>query len=137
LGNLISLALMGGGWMWDLTVPGSNDHDFYVTVTATTAVLVHNCPEGQEVANNVVDHTDARVQEGDGTHYISGVSPDNYVSYIDGILDGDTPGVETRYLSGGRVGYYDPSTGVVIIEDGDSGTFLTPGDGKEYFDDLR
>jgi len=31
------------GWMWDLTVPGNNDHDFYVAV-ATTAVLVHNCP---------------------------------------------------------------------------------------------
>jgi hypothetical protein len=29
--------------MWDLTVPGSNDHDFYVAVAAT-AVLVHNCP---------------------------------------------------------------------------------------------
>ena len=33
------------GWMWDLTVPGNNDHDFYVTSSAT-AVLVHNsdCP---------------------------------------------------------------------------------------------
>ena len=30
------------GWMWDLTVPGNNDHDFYVAVAAT-AVLVHNC----------------------------------------------------------------------------------------------
>ena len=30
------------GWMWDLTVPGNNHHDFYVVVAAT-AVLVHNC----------------------------------------------------------------------------------------------
>ena len=30
------------GWMWDLTVPGNNDHDFYIK-TAVTAVLVHNC----------------------------------------------------------------------------------------------
>jgi len=29
------------GWMWDLTVPGNNDHDFYVE-TVTGAVLVHN-----------------------------------------------------------------------------------------------
>ena len=29
------------GWMWDLTVPGNNDHDFYVTAGAT-AILVHN-----------------------------------------------------------------------------------------------
>jgi hypothetical protein len=31
-----------GGWMWDLSVPGGNDHDFYI-VTITAAVLVHNC----------------------------------------------------------------------------------------------
>jgi hypothetical protein len=43
------------GWMWDLTVPGNNDHDFYVLVTSYNAssqgylevtdgtfVLVHN-----------------------------------------------------------------------------------------------
>jgi hypothetical protein len=29
------------GWMWDLTVPGNNDHDFYVAA-GRTAVLVHN-----------------------------------------------------------------------------------------------
>jgi hypothetical protein len=28
--------------MWDLTVLGNNDHDFYV-VAGATAVLVHNC----------------------------------------------------------------------------------------------
>ena len=27
--------------MWDLTVPGNNDHDFYV-VAGTTSVLAHN-----------------------------------------------------------------------------------------------
>jgi hypothetical protein len=31
------------GWMWDLSVPGNNDHDFYIDVI-DTAVLVHNCP---------------------------------------------------------------------------------------------
>ena len=31
------------GWMWDLTVPGNGDHDFYVAVVGT-GVLVHNCP---------------------------------------------------------------------------------------------
>jgi hypothetical protein len=39
------------GWMWDLTIPGNNDHDFYVEsaivlpsswVGPTAAVLVHN-----------------------------------------------------------------------------------------------
>jgi hypothetical protein len=35
------------GWMWDLTVPGNNDHDFYVQASGTP-VLVHNsdCPNG-------------------------------------------------------------------------------------------
>jgi hypothetical protein len=28
--------------MWDITVPGDNDHDFYVQ-TANAGVLVHNC----------------------------------------------------------------------------------------------
>ena len=33
------------GWMWDLTVPGDNDHDFYVSA-GSAPVLVHNtsCP---------------------------------------------------------------------------------------------
>ena len=32
------------GWMWDLTVPGNNDHDFYVIAQAgDVPVLVHNC----------------------------------------------------------------------------------------------
>jgi hypothetical protein len=31
------------GWMWDLSVPGGGDHDFYVD-TIAAAVLVHNCP---------------------------------------------------------------------------------------------
>jgi RHS repeat-associated protein len=30
------------GWMWDLTIPGGNDHDFYIDTTIA-AVLVHNC----------------------------------------------------------------------------------------------
>ncbi len=33
------------GWMWDLTVPGNNDHDFYIATVAAD-VLVHNCPSG-------------------------------------------------------------------------------------------
>jgi hypothetical protein len=33
------------GWMWDITVPGNDDHDFYVDTTVA-AVLVHNCPAG-------------------------------------------------------------------------------------------
>jgi hypothetical protein len=31
------------GWMWDISVPGGNDHDFYI-LTPIASVLVHNCP---------------------------------------------------------------------------------------------
>ena len=54
------------GWMWDLTVPGNNDHDLYVIPgqpvgnddtyhvvgTSTAAVLVHNCQSGFEAKSN-------------------------------------------------------------------------------------
>jgi hypothetical protein len=36
-----SVPAVHDGWMWDLTVPGNNDHDFYVTAGIVT-VLVHN-----------------------------------------------------------------------------------------------
>jgi len=48
------------GWMWDLTVPGNNDHDFYVVTTAV-AVLVHNCgPEDlnyNQIRERIDSHT--------------------------------------------------------------------------------
>jgi hypothetical protein len=39
------------GWMWDLNIPGGNDHDFYIHA-ADTAILVHNCGEGGDPAGN-------------------------------------------------------------------------------------
>lgn len=40
------------GWMWDLSVPGNDDHDFYIDTV--TSVLVHNCedPEAENPAEN-------------------------------------------------------------------------------------
>jgi hypothetical protein len=34
------------GWMWDLTVPGNDDHDFYIDTEAAD-VLVHNVDESK------------------------------------------------------------------------------------------
>ncbi len=34
--------------MWDLTVPGNNDHDFYINTSVAT-VLVHNCGDSNPV----------------------------------------------------------------------------------------
>ena len=54
-----SVPAVRDGWMWDLTVPGNNDHDFYVYVAADAAVLVHNqdlpCSEG------LADFADANI----------------------------------------------------------------------------
>jgi hypothetical protein len=57
--------------------------------------------------------------------------------YVHGVIDGDVPGVEIRYLNNGRVGYWDHDKGAVVIEDDDAGTVFTPKEGRAYFDDLR
>jgi hypothetical protein len=62
-----SVPAVHDGWMWDLTVPGNNDHDFYVepaTVLPSTrvgpavAVLVHNssCRFSVNSAGTVTDN---------------------------------------------------------------------------------
>jgi hypothetical protein len=51
-----SVPAVHDGWMWDLTVPGNNDHDFYVG-SFSTAVLVHNedCEvDADRIASHVV-----------------------------------------------------------------------------------
>ena len=49
--NGVTATVVGGhtpadttGWMWDLTIPGGNDHDFYIDTIVGT-VLVHNCDD--------------------------------------------------------------------------------------------
>ena len=52
-----SVTVVGGtipkqhdGWMWDLTVPGNNDHDFYVVAGVAAAILVHNVDDPEDCA---------------------------------------------------------------------------------------
>jgi hypothetical protein len=47
------------GWMWDLTVPGDNDHDFYVTA-GSAAALAHNCPDDNEPSSEDTIHSALR-----------------------------------------------------------------------------
>ena len=107
-------------------------HTYYVQA-GTTPLLVHNCGGGGEIAQNIADHANERGQAGDGTHYVSGVRPDDLHDYVHGILDGKTPNIETRYLSNGRVAYWDPAKSAVVIEDGEAGTVFTPSKGYDYF----
>ncbi len=57
------------GWMWDLTIPGNNDHDFYVAA-GDSAVLVHNCGP-QEFPN--LEPENMPIDEGDAIFF--GVTP--------------------------------------------------------------
>jgi len=93
------------GWMWDLTVPGNNDHDFYVITTAA-GILVHNtdgdddCPTagGNDPAARRVDLREPTKQA------IQDAAPKT--------ADGD---------------YIDPNTGQVIPQDGPFDYGHTPG----------
>jgi hypothetical protein len=42
------------GWMWDISVPGGGDHDFYIDTTITT-ILVHNCPDSMSESGQNLD----------------------------------------------------------------------------------
>jgi YwqJ-like deaminase len=63
-----SVPAVHDGWMWDLTVPGNNDHDFYVGAHATY-VLVHNVDDPQcDLAQQASSLADRQVRppgEGD------------------------------------------------------------------------
>jgi hypothetical protein len=84
------------GWMWDLTIPGNNDHDFYIDTT-TADVLVHNCPEDvQQIEEHVVPR-----------HTPGGVEADASKSLFD-------PGTNLEELaegSAGRIGFWQQATG--------------------------
>jgi Novel toxin 21 len=51
--------------MWDLSVPGGNDHDFYID-TAIATILVHNCPLANSQAKDMANRVGYR-----STNYIS------------------------------------------------------------------
>jgi len=42
--------------MWDLSVPGGNDHDFYID-TVVGSILVHNCPVGPKSPDEFLEPT--------------------------------------------------------------------------------
>jgi hypothetical protein len=69
-----------------------------------------------------------------GLIFVCGVDERALGHYVDGVINGNVPNVEVRYgLNSGRVGYWDPSKGAVVIEDGQGGTVFTPRDGYDWF----
>lgn len=49
--------------MWDISVPGGGDHDFYID-TAVATVLVHNCSDPFE-NTQYTDKVQQQMQQGD------------------------------------------------------------------------
>jgi hypothetical protein len=89
-----------GGWMWDLTVPGGGDHDFYIRVEAAS-VLVHNCGN-EELARNIAGHADI---------HFSGTT-EEAAQTIQDVLDSSDS--LSRELANGRTAYY--NDGVIVIQ---------------------
>lgn len=106
-------------------------------LAGTTPVLVHNSTPCEPEAVNIAEHAAQRAAAGDGSHYVRGVAPGAMPEYVDGVITGEFPNVQVRYLKRGRVGYWDPDKGDVVIEDpgATGGTVFTPKNGKQYFDD--
>jgi hypothetical protein len=107
-------------------------------IAGTTPVLVHNCGEVDPISQKIADHAnnEALRPDGDGTHFVRGVNENALPYYVDGVINGNVPNVETRFLNNGRVGYWDPDKGAVVIEDGDGGTVFTPKGGYNWFKDV-
>ncbi|MFE3457705.1 polymorphic toxin-type HINT domain-containing protein [Nocardiopsis aegyptia] len=117
-----------------------NDLHTYYVLVGDTPILVHNADcVVDEIAQKIANHTNGEAlrPDGNGTHYVKGVKPDDLAKYVAGVIGGDKPNVETRFLRNGRVAYWDPEKDAIVIEDGDGGTVFTPKEGKEYFDELR
>jgi RHS repeat-associated protein len=92
------------GWMWDLTVPGNNDHDFYVTAGAT-AVLVHNINnDACGVQGELFDATPYRASSGSGNDtflYQKLSSTGEHLKY--GITDNPATRYTSAELNGGQL----------------------------------
>ena len=99
-----SVPAVHDGWMWDLTVPGNNDHDFYV-IASDVGILVHNCGSEDLNYNQIRERIDSHTwpthgfgTEAEGTKFaedidqqdifqglVEKISPDNETGVIDDV----------------------------------------------------
>jgi len=78
------------GWMWDLTVPGNNDHDFYVVTSVddpaslgAVSVLVHNYDCDLSADEGVNDGHTIERHVGKDQQYLMGRNIPNASSFTD------------------------------------------------------
>jgi hypothetical protein len=129
------------GWMWDLTVPGNNDHDFYVAVAAT-AVLVHNCSDFApgKAAEHYNKHVLGVLQDGSpkpgGADMPEFLDQNDYVQGARDLLDGPAGnGVLETVRGNSDIVKFDTNTGAfgVRTAGGVIRTFFRPDEGVTYF----
>jgi RHS repeat-associated protein len=92
------------GWMWDLTVPGNNDHDFYVQ-TSDGAVLVHNTCNDGKVANPEPQYKPSGARDRSSAVYINVRGDDGVVTTVgsDGPADLHAEDVAQMRVPGGQM----------------------------------
>ncbi|MFC6009945.1 hypothetical protein ACFP3H_02685 [Nocardia lasii] len=93
-------------------------------------------PVTKDTATKIAAHANGRAQQGDGTHYVAGVSAPGLAEYVRKVLDGEIT-TEQRYLRNGRTAYWDNERGALIIEDPPAGTVFTPANGRDSFEELE
>jgi hypothetical protein len=116
------------GWMWDLTVPGNNDHDFYVLTAVDTgvkplnpiAVLVHNSDCGPRFAvgsdGSVEDLADDLLHPGGSPIGVAGSRPN--IREIGGDLS-DAQALFDQLAEGGNVVADNPKLTRVKLPNGE------------------
>ncbi|MET7769281.1 hypothetical protein [Nocardia sp. NPDC005366] len=114
-----------------ILITSMDDHN-----DAAVPTLGGSDPITKEIARNIADHANGRAEQGDGTHYVPGVAAGDLAEYVRKVLDGEIETEQRHDLRGGRVAYWDPARGALVIENGNGGTVFTPPEGREKFEDL-
>ena len=128
------------GWMWDLTIPGNNDHDFYIDTT-TASVLVHNCSNfGPGQAKVHYDkHVLGVMRDGSpkpgGADMPEFLDQNDYVQGAQDLLDGPVSDGVDEGVRGNGVARFDNNSGAYGVKTAAARikTFFRPDTGRQYF----
>jgi hypothetical protein len=116
-----SVPAVHDGWMWDLTVPGNDDHDFYVIPTVgkydvnaeATPVLVHNvgeCPVNGVPHGTIGEAAERQEMEKEGytnivpqVRFVNSQGKVFIVDYVEQNASDDWEAVEVKTRAGAQL----------------------------------